>query len=66
MVGKKNDVVTCLKILNLFLTSMHCVVYKINLVALKATKDLACKVISANVDKILNKITIYFTKTLLP
>lgn len=59
MVGKKNGVSTRLKELNPFLTSVHCVAHRTNLAAIEVTKHDSCKVISSDVDKILNKAVFY-------
>lgn len=63
MVGKKNGVSTRLKKLNPFLTSVHCVAHRTNLAALEAAKHDSCKVISSDVDKVLNKVAFYFKKS---
>ena len=61
MVGSHGGVATNLKNnLNPFILSCHCIIYRINLAALDASKASDCKVISDEVDNILNAIASYF------
>ena len=64
MVGTHGGGATRLKNhLNSFILSCHCVVHRTNLAALDASKALDSKVISDEVDTILNVIDFYFNKS---
>jgi hypothetical protein len=63
MVGSKCGVSTCLKKLNHFLTSIHCVAHRTNLTALEADKSLFCKDFSNTIDKVLNKVAAFFKRS---
>ena len=64
MVGSHGGVATKLKNnLNPFILSCHCVDHKTNLASLDASKASNCKVISDEVDMILNAIASYFNSS---
>ncbi|KAL3675274.1 hypothetical protein R1sor_025222 [Riccia sorocarpa] len=61
MLGSKNRVVVRLKRdLNPFLTITHCVAHRTNLASSTAAKESNCKVVSDEVDTILNSVSSYF------
>ena len=64
MVGSHGGVATKLKKnLNPFILSCHCVAHRTNLASLDASKASDCKVISDDVDMILNAIASYFNSS---
>jgi hypothetical protein len=64
MVGSHGGVATKLKKnLNPFILSCHCVAHRTNLASLDASKTSDCKVISDEVDRILNAIASYFNSS---
>lgn len=63
MVGKNTNIVSLLKKVNPFLTSIHCVAYKTNLVVLEASKNESCKDKSSKIDSMMNTLASYFNKS---
>lgn len=49
--------------MNPFLFSCHCVAHRINLAALDAAKAPDCKVVSSEIDALLNSISSFFNKS---
>ena len=64
VIGKQNGVAARLKKkVNHFLTSIHCVTYRINLAAIDATKVGPCKDMSREIDTLLNSVAVHFQKS---
>jgi len=65
MIGKKNGVTARLKKkINSFLTFVHCVINRMNVTAIDATKVLPCKELSREIDSLLNSIAAMHFKKL--
>ena len=64
MIGKQNGVAARLKDkVNPFLTSIHCVAQRTNLAAIDATKVGPCKIMSKEIDALLNSVAMHFKKS---
>ena len=63
MVGKKTGVFATLKKeVNPFITVVHCIAHRTNLVALQAASTKPCNVMSSKVNDLLNSLAIHFKK----
>ena len=64
MIGKQNGVAARLKDkVNFFLTSIHCVGHRTNLATIYATRVGPCKIMSKEIDVLLNSVAIHFKKS---
>ena len=54
---------TVKKEVNPFITAIHCIAYRINLVALQAVSTKPCDVMSSKVDDLLNSLVAHFKKS---
>jgi hypothetical protein len=64
MIGKQNEVAVRLKDkVNHFLTSIHCVAHRTNLAAIDATKVGPCKIMSKEINALLNSVAMHFKKS---
>jgi hypothetical protein len=53
---------TCLRKINPFITSIHCVAHRTNLAALEVAKSSSYKDFSNKIDKVLNKVAAFFKR----